>query len=61
MNHHISAALARERARELAESRAKASRKKRFGPRGEEEIPPFTTPVVRELPVDRAEPEGELW
>jgi hypothetical protein len=54
VNHNINAALARERAAEL-ERRAKRH------PHDASEIPPFTTPVVREVPPSQDVFEGELW
>jgi len=66
VNNHISAALAREHAAALAKSRAKSSPNGRFGPRhseGDAEIPPFATPVVREVPPPAVGDvfEGEVW
>lgn len=66
MNHHLSAALVRERIADSARHSARATSNGRFGPRrphGVGEIPPFTTPIVREVPgaSEQARAEGGQW
>ena len=66
MNHHLSAALVHERIADSARRSARATSNGRFGvrhPHGVGEIPPFTMPVVREVPSasEQARVEGGQW
>ena len=66
MNHYLSAALVRERIADSARRSARVTSNARFGPRhshGVDAIPPFTTPIVREVPAasEQARVEGGQW
>ena len=66
MNHHLSAALVHERIADSARRSARATSSARFGPRhshGVDAIPPFTTPIVREVPSasEQVRVEGGRW